>query len=143
MYKTALTLISSLAVTASAAWADTLQVKVTIPEKDRKLGTLMVGVFKSQAQFDTSEAALGLAQDAVHGENTIAIPDLPAGTYGIAVFLDRNGDEELNSGLFGAPREPYGFSLNPTIRFSAPTFDAFSFEYAGRGGELDVELNGI
>ncbi len=143
MYKAAFTLISSLALTVGVAWADTLQVKVTIPEGDRKLGALRVGVFKSQAQFDTGEPELGLMQEAVHGENTIAIADLPAGTYGLSVFLDRNDDEELNSGLFGAPSEPYGFSRNPTIRFSAPKFDDWSFQYGGSGGELVVDLLGI
>jgi len=34
--------------------------------------------------------------------------DLPEGEYVVSVFQDKNGDEELNSGLFGLPSEPVG-----------------------------------
>ena len=42
--------------------------------------------------------------------------------YAIAIFQDSNNSKALEKNIFGAPKEPYGFSQKmPTFR--APTFD--------------------
>jgi uncharacterized protein (DUF2141 family) len=48
---------------------------------------------------------------------------LPKGEYAVSVYHDLNGNEELDKNLFGAPKEPYGFSQNYVPRFRAPRFD--------------------
>ena len=48
---------------------------------------------------------------------------LPAGTYAIAVFFDENNNQKLDKNIVGYPKEKFGFSNNPKIVFSAPTFD--------------------
>lgn len=43
------------------------------------------------------------------------IEDAPYGEYGIAIYHDENGNEELDKYFFGLPKEDYGFSNNETI----------------------------
>ena len=52
---------------------------------------------------------------------SIRFAGLPAGTYGISVFHDANGNGKLDTFL-GIPREGYGFSRNPPFRPRAPRF---------------------
>ncbi len=47
---------------------------------------------------------------------------LPYGTYAVAVMHDEDGDGEMDYNWIGYPVEQYGFSNNPAIRFSAPSF---------------------
>lgn len=51
---------------------------------------------------------------------------LPTGDYAIALVHDENGNNKLDT-VMGIPREGFGFSRNPTIRFGPPKFDAARF----------------
>ena len=79
---------------------------------------------------------------AVSGKTNVTFSGLKPGQYGVALFQDINGNEELDRNLLGAPNEPFGFSNNPVIGFSAPKFDAFKFEYDGTPKTLSIKLNG-
>jgi uncharacterized protein (DUF2141 family) len=62
-------------------------------------------------------------------------PDVPAGTYAIAVFQDLNGDGRLDRTPLGLPLEPYGFSKDAG-RLRRPSFSAASIEI----GEQDLRV---
>jgi uncharacterized protein (DUF2141 family) len=47
---------------------------------------------------------------------------LQPGNYAVALFHDRNSDGICNLGLFGIPKEGFGFSNNFKPRWSAPEF---------------------
>lgn len=49
------------------------------------------------------------------------------GRYAISLFHDQNSNEKLDTFL-GVPREGFGFSRNPVIRFGAPKFDSVGIE---------------
>src|SRR6056297_931783 len=59
---------------------------------------------------------------------TVEVPNIPPGEYAVTAFQDMNGDLYLNKTIFGAPKEPFGFSHNPTIRFSEPAFEECAFK---------------
>jgi len=51
----------------------------------------------------------------------IRLEGLPAGDYAIAVIHDANGNAKLDT-MLGIPREGFGFSRNPAIRFGPPRY---------------------
>ena len=51
----------------------------------------------------------------------LGFPALPAGRYAVTLFHDENRNQRLDM-LIGMPREGFGFSGNPRIRFGAPRF---------------------
>jgi len=53
------------------------------------------------------------------------------GTYALAIYQDTNSDHRPDVGPLG-PTKPYGFSRNPRIFLSAPSFDHVKFQ-AGPG----------
>ena len=133
----------TLTLMPTMALAQPLTITLNLPENYSAGGTFRVGVFTSQDAFDAGDVAYGTQMPAIAGTNTATFSNLPAGTYGISAYLDQNGNDELDRNLLGIPSEPYGFSLNPVIRFSAPKFDEFAFDYEGQGGVLSLDLNGI
>ncbi|SNS85223.1 Uncharacterized conserved protein, DUF2141 family [Sphingomonas laterariae] len=58
------------------------------------------------------------------------IPDLAPGQYALSLVHDENGNGKLDTRL-GIPREGFGFSRNPPIRFGAPSFSAVQFLVSG------------
>lgn len=56
--------------------------------------------------------------------------DLKPGEYAVSLFHDANANGKLDKNLFGMPTEGFGFSRNPVIAFSQPSYAATRFEAA-------------
>jgi uncharacterized protein (DUF2141 family) len=70
-------------------------------------GLVYVAVYSNENDYknETAFVQFILQPD----NNTLAyFLDLPEGEYVVSVYQDKNGDEKLNSGLFGMPSEPVG-----------------------------------
>ncbi|MBC8110519.1 MAG: DUF2141 domain-containing protein [Verrucomicrobia bacterium] len=64
------------------------------------------------------------------GEMIITFEDIPKGNYAVRLFQDVNNSGKLETGMFGIPKEPYGFSNNPTL-MSQPKFKDGEFQIFG------------
>ena len=47
------------------------------------------------------------------------------------VVLNENNNKELDCNILGIPKEGFGFSQNPKIRFGAPNFSETKFKKRG------------
>lgn len=52
---------------------------------------------------------------------TMRFRAIPSGNYAVTLFHDENRNQRLDM-MMGIPREGFGFSGNPRIRFGAPRF---------------------
>lgn len=55
---------------------------------------------------------------------------LPSADYAVAMIHDENGNGRLDT-IMAMPREGFGFSRNPAIRFGPPRFDSARFAVTG------------
>lgn len=86
-------------------------------------GKLRVAVYNQEKDFmGTDHAFRNLSIDVAEGNKTVVVEDIPAGTYAVAVFHDRNNNNELDKNFLGAPSEPYGFSNNARGKFGPPKY---------------------
>jgi len=70
-------------------------------------GSVYVAVYSNENDYKAEIPFIKFILDPVN----IAITHnlvLPNGEYVVSVFQDKNGDEKLNSGIFGIPAEPVG-----------------------------------
>jgi uncharacterized protein (DUF2141 family)/uncharacterized membrane protein len=49
------------------------------------------------------------------GRATVVFQQVPSGRHAIQAYHDENGNRKLDTGLFGIPKEPYGFLAMPAI----------------------------
>lgn len=70
--------------------------------------------------------ARALTRSVPAGQTAIRLDGLPYGNYAAAVIHDENNNAKLDT-LAGIPREGFGFSRNPVIRFGPPRFAAARF----------------
>jgi uncharacterized protein (DUF2141 family) len=118
-----------LLLLAASLHAQTGALVVTVTQLDaNKGGTLKIGVYNEDGFPDVGKEVHGIDL-AVEGDSaTYVFDSIPVGTYAIAVFQDKNDDGKLNKNMFGAPKEPYGFSQNKYGKFGAPAFKDVSFK---------------
>jgi uncharacterized protein (DUF2141 family) len=67
------------------------------------------------------------------------IEGLPTGSYAVSLFHDENRNGRLDTTM-GIPREGFGFSRNPPIRFGPPKFAAARFTVGSGETEQRVKL---
>ncbi|GGJ99526.1 DUF2141 domain-containing protein [Pseudomonas matsuisoli] len=65
---------------------------------------------------------------------------LAPGRYAVQLFIDLNGNGSLDTSPRGFPREPVGFSQNPSLLRGQPDPNDCAFELGDRNVELRVRL---
>ncbi len=123
-------------------FAQSGQVDVTVTNiKVKKGGIVKIGIYEKEGFPTVGKEIKGTDVVVEKGVVTITIEDIPAGTYAIAVFQDKDSDGKLDSNLFGAPTEPYGFSNNIYGMFGPPDFEEVSFIVEdGKTVSLTIDL---
>ncbi|MFM5950474.1 MAG: DUF2141 domain-containing protein [Novosphingobium sp.] len=62
------------------------------------------------------------------------------GAYGLALYHDENANGKVDKNGLGIPKEGFGFSNNPRILFSAPSFKKVRFVVTGPGASLRIRM---
>ena len=56
---------------------------------------------------------------------------LTSSAYAVVIIQDLNGNRDLDTNFMGIPKEPYGFSNNPSTTFGPPSFEGAKFSVEG------------
>ena len=123
-------LLAALLLTGSAARVQAQSLTLEVRDIDRPQGFLYVAVYSSSDHF--LKQPLTAFRVAV-ADKTVTIPceGLPEGTYALALFQDLNGNGTLDTGAFGIPQEPTGFSRDAQGVMGPPSFEKCSFALRG------------
>lgn len=123
------TIIALLMFLVSTVYAQTGTIAVKVTQIDVKEGgKVKIGVYDSKGFPVVGKDIVGIDLEVKGTSVTYVFKNIPVGKYAIAVFQDENIDGKLNKNLFGAPKEPYGFSKNKYGMFGPPDFEDVSFD---------------
>jgi uncharacterized protein (DUF2141 family) len=130
---TVILLICISVITLSAFKSDppvnnTAKVEVSIVTKNKQNGKIRIALCKDEATFMQSIYKEGIIDMPNDGPANYTFENIPAGTYAIRLYQDTDGDGKLTSNNNGIPKEPFGFSQNPSMRYGPPNFKQASFE---------------
>ncbi len=91
-------------------------------------GELYIGLYNSETTFKNTDSVYMktiIPVDSIF--MTTVMENLETGAYALTLFHDKNSNGKLDKGLFGKPKEKYGFSNNPGIFLKSPGFDKCQF----------------
>jgi uncharacterized protein (DUF2141 family) len=124
-----------------SAWSDrsvtlTVQAVGATPDK----GQAILSIFDSEDSY--LKQPLYEAKQAIDdaGTATFVIEGLRPGNYSVNVIYDEDADGELDTGLFGIPREKIAFSNQARGRFGPPDYNQTRFLLAD---DLSMEISFI
>jgi uncharacterized protein (DUF2141 family) len=119
-----------VATTAAQAQSATLTVNVTGVRNSN--GNVRCGLYASAETFPKAGQEYRGIVGRINGQQaTCVFGNLAAGTYAVAAFHAEQGETQMQYGMFGKPKEGYGFSRNPSSSFGAPSFSAAAFNFSG------------
>ncbi len=125
-----LSLLIATLFTNSPKATQTGNLNLTVENILQPQGNMMIAVFEGPDNFLKDDKAvvskIGLVEKT--GAFNVIFPNLPLGEYSIAVYHDVNGNQKLDTNLFGVPTEPYGFSNNARSKWGAPKYEVAKFQ---------------
>jgi uncharacterized protein (DUF2141 family) len=105
-------------------------------------GVVRCGLYAAPEAFPKpGQETAGVVARIEGGRATCVFSDLKPGRYAIAAFHAESNETQMQYGLFGKPKEGYGFSRNPSSSMGAPGFAAAAFDYAGGVQTVPIRLN--
>jgi len=116
--------------------------KVLIVGAQNAKGQFIAALFDSPGSWMKSPTDTRIAPIS-NGGAALARFDVPAGTYGLAIYHDANSDGEINTGFLGLPTESFGFSNNSTALFGPPGFGKVGFQVTPGGNMITIRLDHI
>jgi uncharacterized protein (DUF2141 family) len=124
-------LIANLAgVAVEAQQGNTINVPVSGLRNNN--GNVRCGLYNSAATFPKDgQQFQGVVAAIANQQATCVFTNVPPGTYAVAAFHAEQGETAMRTGMFGQPKEGYGFSRNATGTFGPPSFGAAAYNYSG------------
>lgn len=123
----------------AAAGASAATVEVHVSAVAGGKGTVNVAVCDRERFL--KQCAYTASMPARDGENVIAVPGVPKGTWAVLVYQDENGNGQLDRNVIGIPKENYGFSRDAAGRFGPPGFDDAAIQVADETTVAKVKLH--
>ena len=115
-----MTILAGLAATAAEPPA-MLDIEVRGLRSSR--GQIHLCMTRERAHFpDCTRDPSGLRRTVSATVARLRFANVPAGSYAVTLVHDENSNKRLDK-LLGIPREGFGFSRNPVVRFGAPKFE--------------------
>lgn len=131
----------TLALSASANSSTTLTIDVD-GLRNRK-GQVCLSVFAASIGFpsNTTNAVQSQCVKITDAPLKVTLRQLQPGSYAVAVLHDENNDRRANRNFLGFPKEGFGFSRNPVIRFGPPKFATSAVPVMGSSTNIQIQLN--
>jgi len=141
LQRSALKALAMVALT-TAGTAQAGDLTIELSNLGDATGKVMLNLLRNDAQMQNAEPAeasmmLNPSADGIR----FTLHNLPAGTYGVQVMHDENGNGELDANLVGMPKEPWGFSNNAKGRFGPPKWQDVQFTIDSEAVVQSITLN--
>jgi uncharacterized protein (DUF2141 family) len=105
-------------------------------------GSVRCGLYSSANGFrEPGREMRGAVAQIKNGHATCVFSGVAARTYAVAVFHAEHNETQMETGLFGKPKQGYGFSNNPSSIFGPPSFNSAAFTYDGGTLQVPVQLS--
>ncbi len=130
----------ALAVAGMSA-AGAMDVTIEVSNIESAEGNLNVAIYDNAAGLKERSTHRAKRQPAAQGKMEILFKDMPAGEYGVMLFQDINGNNELDTNLLGIPTEPWSASLLGRSVFGAPGWEDINFKLPEAGDRIKIDMN--
>jgi uncharacterized protein (DUF2141 family) len=112
-----------LLLALAAAGAPTADLEVRLDRLRSQKGLLHLCLTRNPAHFpDCGKDPRAVKRSIPSAAGPVRFTGMEPGTYALAIMHDENRNGRLDT-LLGIPREGFGFSQSPVVRFGPPRFD--------------------
>jgi uncharacterized protein (DUF2141 family) len=104
-------------------------------------GIVRCGLYNSPNGFrEPGKEFKGTAAKISGGKANCVFNNVPAGTYAVALFHAEHNETQLETGMFGIPKQGYGFTRDAKGSMGPPSFNAAAYAYQGGTSTWPVKI---
>jgi uncharacterized protein (DUF2141 family) len=134
-------LVFAAAAIGGAAAQSGNDISVVVDGLRNDKGAVRCGLYASAVGFrEPGKEMKGVAAPIAGGKATCVFNAVPPGSYAVAVFHAENNETQIETGMFGKPKQGFGFSRDAKGSFGPPSFDAAAYKYAGGSSVWPVHI---
>jgi len=133
--------LCALFLAVEILFADSVHTTIEINGVTVNGGLVYVSVYSNENDYKNGTAFEQFILQPNNAALTYSL-DLPNGDYVVSVFQDKNGNEKLNSGLFGIPSEPVGIT-NYSLRGAPGGFNKLKVPVNNSSAKLVVNMGRV
>jgi uncharacterized protein (DUF2141 family) len=138
---TLFTPVSALAHQTPAAASPTCTLIVHVDGFRNQKGAAGLSIFNSPDGWpENNDKSFQHDGHPFSGTSATITLHVPPGRYAIVALHDENSNHKLDRNMFGIPKEGFGFSNNPKVFLSAPSFDTAAMQVACPTTETTIHL---
>lgn len=130
-----------LGVSLFAMYSDAADLTVDVNGVRNSKGKIRFAIFDKAREFPEGHETISINVPAKSGVVTVRFSSINPGIYAVAVHHDEDNDNEMDTNFLGIPEEGYGFSNNPKILLSPPTFEISGFKVGDKNKSISMDLN--
>ncbi len=132
-------LVAGFDLTGFAGQKNLGNLKIRINGFETSNGIAKLALVNSKENYSASEPFQGSNHKIIDkGVNTEI--QLPYGEYAIKVYHDENGNDKMDTRIFGIPIERYGFSNNARSAFGPPVYQEAVFTINSPEKEISITV---
>ena len=138
-----LILVMTLAVSLTAALASekaTADLVLHITGFGSDQGKAMVAIVNSEKNFDSDGPPYLAMILPIRNQEATQTVTLPLGEYAVKVYHDANENGQLDTLIFGIPKEKYGFSNNARGSMGPPPYEKAKFTLESPKKSLAIKV---
>jgi uncharacterized protein (DUF2141 family) len=114
--------------------------KITVSGLRNDQGQVTMYVFDNATGFpEERERASQVVSETISNKESVFVLQVTPGDYAVTFLHDENLDGEMQYSWIGMPTEGFGFSNDPKVKLSAPSFDVCRFRVTKDGCALTVK----
>ncbi|HIB48465.1 MAG TPA: DUF2141 domain-containing protein [Flavobacteriaceae bacterium] len=110
-------------------------ITITVPVKSEK-GEIIAALYNEET-FMKAAPLQGATSEIKDGKALLTFQNVTPGTYGITLFHDTNGNQQMDFEPNGMPKENYGVSNN-VMSFGPPQWKDAKFEVTAEPIEMEI-----
>ena len=99
---------------------------INVPASEGKISVALYEDAESFLKFD--RVFVSKSVPAKEGATYLVLKDIPDGEYAVALFYDKNGNDQLDTNWMGIPKEKVAFSNAKMRMFGPPSFEDCAFD---------------
>jgi uncharacterized protein (DUF2141 family) len=112
---------------------------ITVTGFDNCNGVAKIAIANSKQNYGQKVPFKGIDARIIDNK-VVEIQKVPYGEYAIKIYHDENNNNELDTLMFGIPKEKYGFSNNARGKFGPPAYEEASFKISSAKTSVDIEV---
>jgi uncharacterized protein (DUF2141 family) len=114
----------------AAALAQPAELELRVDRVRNAKGVLHLCLTRNRAHFpDCGKDPQAVKRTVPSNGGPVRLANLAPGSYAVSLFHDENRNGKLDT-VVGIPKEGFGFSRNPVVRFGPPKFDQVRVDIA-------------